>query len=494
MTRNGIGARRRASARSGFRNWRRTRPFWGGLLVALGGVVILLAPLAPLPLIITQGIAGVSGYLVGLLLIAIGVLSWIQPPQRMFFGVVAILLSLASFVTSNFGGFLLGMLLGLIGGSMLFAWMPEREPRGRRAADGPAGPDSPETEEETPGTEEIPSTSTPEDEIGTSLHPEEEDTANQREEKQQPDNDPPAGGKHSGVGGLAHASVALPLALTLTLPAATAPTDLWDDWFGSGDEESSESTPSPTPSESGSAEPSPDESPTDGEDGGDGDSDSGDGSEEGDSGGDSEDGSDDSEDSDGNDEGSDNPDEGGDANPEECQFEQGESSQAKSEEEFLDALKDCQAAKENNESPDVESEDSDGRFTAGTAQTGLSADSLTMEGASFDGVVEYPTTDGPKRYLKLSMDKANFEGARQWFEHSNSTAALDIPAMTMSGDVEMHVTRMEARILGIKLTFTPDFPPPLLLPHMTVTDLKVDQPLADANTININGLNEHASV
>ncbi|TQN30674.1 hypothetical protein FHX37_0556 [Haloactinospora alba] len=493
MTRNGIGARRRASARSGFRNWRRTRPFWGGLLVALGGVVILLAPLAPLPLIITQGIAGVSGYLVGLLLIAIGVLSWIQPPQRMFFGIVAILLSLASFVTSNFGGFVLGMLLGLVGGAMLFAWMPRREPRGGRATDGDAGPGA---GEETPGTEEIPSTGPAEDEGATSLHPDDADTANQREEKQQPDNDSQAGGKHSGVGGLAHASVALPLALTLTLPAATAPTDLWDDWFGSGDDGSSESTPSPTPSESESAEPAPDDSPTDG---GDGDTDSGDGSEEGDSDGDSGDGSEDSGDGDG--EGPDGSDDSseedgdGEANPEECQFERGESSQAESEEELLNALEDCQAAKENDESPDVESEESeDDRFIAGTARTGLSADSLTMKGATFDGVVEYPTTDGPKRYLKMSMDEADFEGARQWFDHSDTTAALDIPAMTMSGDVEMHVTRMEARILGIKLTFTPDFPPPLLLPYMTVTDLEVDQPLADANAINIDGLNEHAAV
>jgi hypothetical protein len=71
--------------------------------------------------------------------------------------------------------------------------------------------------------------------------------------------------------------------------------------------------------------------------------------------------------------------------------------------------------------------------------------------------------------------------------------SLGLPTMEMNGDVQMHITRMHVRILGIPLTFTPDFPPPLLLPYMIVTDVDVDSPLASTDTMIIPGLNsQHA--
>ncbi|QBI56621.1 DUF6114 domain-containing protein [Streptomonospora litoralis] len=128
--------RRSARRHSGFTRWRRTRPFWGGLFVACGGAAVAVAPLAPLPLLVHQGIAGVAGYTVGLLLVALGMLSWLQPAQRVFYGIAAVLLSLVSFVTSDFGGLGAGMLSGLVGGSLLAAWRPVedglRRPPARR--------------------------------------------------------------------------------------------------------------------------------------------------------------------------------------------------------------------------------------------------------------------------------------------------------------------------------------------------------------------------
>ncbi|HIY42142.1 MAG TPA: hypothetical protein H9836_13550, partial [Candidatus Nocardiopsis merdipullorum] len=121
-----------------FRAWRRGRPFWGGLLLAVAGIEILVAPAAqslvlPIDLIIHSGIAGVSGTLIGLLLIGLGVLSWLQPAQNVFFGIVGLLLALVTFVTSNFGGFVIGMLLGIIGGSLVFAWGPTARAEPRRS-------------------------------------------------------------------------------------------------------------------------------------------------------------------------------------------------------------------------------------------------------------------------------------------------------------------------------------------------------------------------
>ncbi|MFG2085166.1 MULTISPECIES: DUF6114 domain-containing protein [unclassified Spirillospora] len=108
----------------GFRRWRRTRPFWGGLLAVLAGAEIILIPLAPVGIVVHQGMAGVASWLAGALLIASGALMWCQPEQRAFLGVLCVLLSLVSFVTSNLGGFLLGMLLGMVGGALGFAWTP----------------------------------------------------------------------------------------------------------------------------------------------------------------------------------------------------------------------------------------------------------------------------------------------------------------------------------------------------------------------------------
>ncbi|WP_329085987.1 DUF6114 domain-containing protein [Actinomadura citrea] len=119
----------------GFRRWRRTRPFWGGVFAVLGGVELVAIPLAPMPLVVHQGMAGVASWLIGALLVTAGALLWFQPAQRSFYGILAVLLSLASFLTSNFGGFLVGMLLGVLGGALGFAWSPA--PDGHRPGAAP---------------------------------------------------------------------------------------------------------------------------------------------------------------------------------------------------------------------------------------------------------------------------------------------------------------------------------------------------------------------
>jgi hypothetical protein len=94
------------------------------LLVLVGGGEILLSERAPLPVVIHVGVAGLAGYLVPAILLLCGLLLWFTPEQRTFYSILAVLLSLGSWVTSNLGGFFVGMALGLVGGSLAFAWSP----------------------------------------------------------------------------------------------------------------------------------------------------------------------------------------------------------------------------------------------------------------------------------------------------------------------------------------------------------------------------------
>ncbi|GAA3044518.1 hypothetical protein GCM10020000_25190 [Streptomyces olivoverticillatus] len=68
--------------------------------------------------------AGAGSLIIGVLLIVLGLTMWFQPHSRVFAGVAAILLALVSLVVSNFGAFLVGFLLALIGGALGVSWAP----------------------------------------------------------------------------------------------------------------------------------------------------------------------------------------------------------------------------------------------------------------------------------------------------------------------------------------------------------------------------------
>jgi len=86
----------------------------------------------------------VFGVLIGILLIAAGIVLWVNPTHRVFYGIAGIVLGIISFPASNLGGFVLGMLLAIIGGALAFAWVPaepgsvDAAPPGRAVDDAPA--------------------------------------------------------------------------------------------------------------------------------------------------------------------------------------------------------------------------------------------------------------------------------------------------------------------------------------------------------------------
>jgi hypothetical protein len=119
------------------------------VLLALAGLELLAIPLSGIlvhgavKLVIYIGIGGVFGVLIGVLLIAAGIALWANPDHRMFYGIAGIVLGLASFPASNLGGFFLGMLLAIVGGSVGFAWTPAGAAPLRAAPDDAAPLDEP---------------------------------------------------------------------------------------------------------------------------------------------------------------------------------------------------------------------------------------------------------------------------------------------------------------------------------------------------------------
>ncbi|MFJ7158231.1 DUF6114 domain-containing protein [Streptomyces sp. NPDC101118] len=117
-----------------WRRWRRSRPFWGGLVTVLAGAEISVLPLAPLKVMLHQGVAGIPSVLMGLLMILMGLTAWFAPHHRSLAGIVTALLACAALVLSNLGGFLIGTVLGIVGGGLTFAWRPVAGPAGGAAA------------------------------------------------------------------------------------------------------------------------------------------------------------------------------------------------------------------------------------------------------------------------------------------------------------------------------------------------------------------------
>ncbi|MGC4901237.1 DUF6114 domain-containing protein [Micromonospora echinospora] len=116
-----------AGVRARWRHWRRARPFTAGLLIALGGAEMLVTLRAPLGVLLHVGPQGLAAYLVPAILVICGVLLITTPQQRVFYAVLSLVLGLVSWLTSNLGGFLVGMLLALVGGALAFAWTPVKQ-------------------------------------------------------------------------------------------------------------------------------------------------------------------------------------------------------------------------------------------------------------------------------------------------------------------------------------------------------------------------------
>ncbi|MBO0960409.1 hypothetical protein J1P26_11910 [Neobacillus sp. MM2021_6] len=113
----------RYSKRTKFKNWRARRPFWGATLSILSGIIILMVPAQLYEIAAAPGSMIVVGLLLGGLTLLMGVLAYVMPKLSTLFGIVGIFTSVLS-IMGALGGFLIGTILGIVGGAMMIAWKP----------------------------------------------------------------------------------------------------------------------------------------------------------------------------------------------------------------------------------------------------------------------------------------------------------------------------------------------------------------------------------
>src|SRR3954468_8129276 len=109
-----------------FGEWRRRRPFLGGVLIVLAGIEMFFSGQLDIGKIHVQlGIEGLQATIIPIVLVLLGVLIIAMPAHRIFYGVIALAVAVYSLVGVNLGGFFIGMLLGAVGGVLAVSWVPK---------------------------------------------------------------------------------------------------------------------------------------------------------------------------------------------------------------------------------------------------------------------------------------------------------------------------------------------------------------------------------
>lgn len=116
-----------------FTRLRRTRPFWGSL-VLLAGAYFVARPVITTNFTMLNylGVRGAQVYLLGGGMALAALVALITPRQRHFPALMAMGFSVASLPLANLGGWIVGMALGIVGSGLIFAWTPYTDEQVRR--------------------------------------------------------------------------------------------------------------------------------------------------------------------------------------------------------------------------------------------------------------------------------------------------------------------------------------------------------------------------
>ncbi|MFT4264304.1 MAG: DUF6114 domain-containing protein [Nocardioides sp.] len=108
-----------------FTRFRRTRPFWGSALL-LAGAYFVGRPVigGGFAFLADMGASALGAAMIALAMAACALVAMFLPAQRHLPAILGAILSVASLPMANLGGWIIGMLLGIVGSSLIFGWAP----------------------------------------------------------------------------------------------------------------------------------------------------------------------------------------------------------------------------------------------------------------------------------------------------------------------------------------------------------------------------------
>jgi hypothetical protein len=505
-----------------FRRWRKGRPFWGGLFLLLSALELFFSSnLNPGNFQVHLGPTGFLSYLIPAMMLLCGLLTWLSPGQRLFYGILGTLTAVYSLIGLNLGGFLLGLLLGVVGGALTVAWAPSpSEPAfpPSEPAFSPPEPvldQEPEPEYEAQHSTPLPSllTDTLPHSLRSPLH-EEPSGAGSADDQRPPSEGGPLPQRRfiSGffalglAGALVLAAIEHPTpasaapcpSASASAPAASAPA-------ASPSRGGSTGTNPPAASSSASAAPSPTPSPS--------------GSPSSDGGGDLLGGIVDGITGivtgiangingliNGNSAASPTPTPGAAAHPNAAAttkvtpappVPRASSTTSRRPAASASAGAPCSPSPSASASAPPKKAPADpGQPAVAPTPSILTADTQVMHQLTYDGVVDLPTKTpsgpGAIRVLKFSMDTTINTPFRLDTPGPFGTLRNDSTELTVSGDVSFYTTKFSANALGVlPQTYTPDSPPLLVPPEVFFTHCVIQLVYVKADKLTAKALDQH---
>jgi hypothetical protein len=88
---------------------------------------MLVAERAPFQVVTHIGMTGLAGYLIPTCILLCGLMLWFVPIAWIYYSILTIVLALASWITSNLGGYFIGMIIDIVGGALAFGWMTDAD-------------------------------------------------------------------------------------------------------------------------------------------------------------------------------------------------------------------------------------------------------------------------------------------------------------------------------------------------------------------------------
>ncbi|MER8231801.1 hypothetical protein [Streptomyces sp. NPDC094049] len=124
----------------------------------------------------------------------------------------------------------------------------------------------------------------------------------------------------------------------------------------------------------------------------------------------------------------------------------------------------------------------------------LESTRLTLIGLKYHGIVEVKTGSGKiKKVLKFTATTVKIKDLHQLTDHPSGLTAhvrsdRGKESTITEGTVTMYTEELKGRILGFPITFSPEAPPPLDIPVISFTDVKLKQAGQFGGTLRVPGL------